>query len=718
MSKFWGIVSYEYRMSIRRWGIWLAIFAYGLLLLWEWQTEGLVAQSDWSSILELPLQLNMFLPVIVGISGADRLVRDDFIKVRELFSSTPVGSWSYIVGKYLGVLFSALTPTLLLVAILSGVMAAMGASLLLLLELGLAFLLITVPAYAFVLAFSLVCPLVMPVRVYQVLFTGYWFWGNYINPDVFPTLAGSWLTPCGKLAYVGFFNGALVSVDWGATALDATASLILMATGIAVMLALGVAWLEWHVQGVNVFGKGVSGITQRVLMGSGMAVCLLAGIYFAERYSVWLPAYWRIPVAAPKPAESRDERWQQDLDYLAQELPRLHVDAFHSASRVDFEREIAALKSKIPQLSDEVLTLEVMRVTAMVGDAHTRAVPGEETKLRFYPLQLRWIGDGFYVTRAMTATRTALYGRLVEIDGQGVTEVAARLAPWVSHDNEPGLRQRSALFLLSPELLHYLGVVGDMEAATFTFESVDGKRFALTVQPVSEAEYGDYFGNPNSDELGKGLYYRRQADEYYWFEYWEESRTVYVRYGACAQMEKLSFQAFNEQLFAFIDGHAVQRLVLDMRDNGGGDSTVLWPFEQRLKGHALNRRGALYVLVDEGVFSAAMLNVLELRTQTQAQFIGAMPASRPNHYGEVKSFRLANSGMRIDYATKYFQYTAEDGPAFVPDVVIEPTLGDLLAGKDPVLEYLRIRVLQKAREYAGFLFFRAPKRLKISFSAG
>ena len=61
----------------------------------------------------------------------------------------------------------------------------------------LAFLGINLPACAFITAFSLVCPLVIPVRVYQVLFTGYWFWGNLLSPKVIPTLNGTYLTPNG-----------------------------------------------------------------------------------------------------------------------------------------------------------------------------------------------------------------------------------------------------------------------------------------------------------------------------------------------------------------------------------------------------------------------------------------------------------------------------------------------------------------------------------------
>ncbi len=70
----------------------------------------------------------------------------------------------------------------------------------------LAFLSIAVPSHAFVVAFSLACPLIMPLRVYQVLFTGYWFWGNMLSPQAFPTISDTLLNAVGQYPLQAFFN--------------------------------------------------------------------------------------------------------------------------------------------------------------------------------------------------------------------------------------------------------------------------------------------------------------------------------------------------------------------------------------------------------------------------------------------------------------------------------------------------------------------------------
>ena len=44
------------------------------------------------------------------------------------------------------------------------------------------------------------------------------------------------------------------------------------------------------------------------------------------------------------------------------------------------------------------------------------------------------------------------------------------------------------------------------------------------------------------------------------------------------------------------------------------------------------------------------------QNDTEAIFIGEPTGGRPNHFGEVKSFNLPNSGLSVRYSTKYFRF--------------------------------------------------------------
>lgn len=261
MSQFFGLLRHEFGMSIRRPGLWIA---YGLLFLFYTVVLFLPAASGeiggeevisvgniWQYAGRFVFQFNLFLPVVGGILAADRMQRDFRLGVRELQDSAPLSRPTYVIGKYLGVLASLLLPVFLWVlAVAAGLAASGQAPWEMIYAMPVVFLVMTVPAFAFVTAFSLACPLIMPLRVYQILFTGYWFWGNFLNPDALPTINGTLLTAGGMYAYQGFFGGfpSTIPVPLEYTASDAALNLIVLALCIVSVLALLDRYLRWQAQ--------------------------------------------------------------------------------------------------------------------------------------------------------------------------------------------------------------------------------------------------------------------------------------------------------------------------------------------------------------------------------------------------------------------------------------------------------------------------------------
>jgi len=214
MSQFFGVLRHEFKMAVKRPGMWIAyavlyIF-YGFTVISPEtikESISVTIPEMWQAAGATMFYINMFMVLIGGIMAADRMQRDFRLGVRELQQSTPLRLSTYILAKYFGVLAGVIAPMFLYVIIIAVISVILGAPLVFIGIMLVAFAAMGIPAYAFVVAFSLACPLFMPVRVYQVLFVGYWFWGNYLNEDVFPTLSGTLLVPCGKLVLNGFFGG-------------------------------------------------------------------------------------------------------------------------------------------------------------------------------------------------------------------------------------------------------------------------------------------------------------------------------------------------------------------------------------------------------------------------------------------------------------------------------------------------------------------------------
>lgn len=257
MSRFFDVTRYDFNMSIRRPGFWIA---YGLLVSFyiitnlipsvDGSTDVIHPEQIWSEAGHVVFMFNIFMPLLAGILSADRMQRDFRIGMRELQRSAPLSTPVYILAKYLGVLASVLTPMFILVLVVSMLSIIIGlAPVVFLWSSLLAFLSIAVPAHAFVVAFSLACPLVIPLRVYQVLFTGYWFWGNLLSPKAFPTISDSLLNAVGQYplqAYFGMFTDTTHNVTDGFTRLEAVHNLIVLMVCIAVALFAIDRYMRWQ----------------------------------------------------------------------------------------------------------------------------------------------------------------------------------------------------------------------------------------------------------------------------------------------------------------------------------------------------------------------------------------------------------------------------------------------------------------------------------------
>jgi len=195
MSHFFGVLRHEFKMAVKRPGMWIA---YAVLYVFYSITvfapsevgEELPATTIemWQHAAMIVFYTNMFMVLLGGILAADRLQRDYRLGIRELQRSSPIGQFTYLLAKYTGVWAAVISPMFIFVMGYAVFYVARGVSPLFLAIMPVVILVMGGTAFAFVVAFSIACPLFMPVRVYQVLFVGYWFWGNYLSPEVFPTI--------------------------------------------------------------------------------------------------------------------------------------------------------------------------------------------------------------------------------------------------------------------------------------------------------------------------------------------------------------------------------------------------------------------------------------------------------------------------------------------------------------------------------------------------
>jgi C-terminal processing protease CtpA/Prc len=212
----------------------------------------------------------------------------------------------------------------------------------------------------------------------------------------------------------------------------------------------------------------------------------------------------------------------------------------------------------------------------------------------------------------------------------------------------------------------------------FTFQGDDGQQQTRSVAAEP--------GSPNVVPAFQGAppVYLDMPQRDHWFRYLADSGTLYVRYLRC--QDATGFAAFVQELASTARSAPANRVVLDLRGNGGGSTAVVQPFVDWVRSSPLNVRGRFFVIVDRGTFSSGMDAAIQLAGPTRATLVGEPTGGKPNSYGEVKTFQLGNSGLVVQYATEYFSLVPGNPPSLEPAVRIEPSFADYAAARDPVLD--------------------------------
>lgn len=193
--------------------------------------------------------------------------------------------------------------------------------------------------------------------------------------------------------------------------------------------------------------------------------------------------------------------------------------------------------------------------------------------------------------------------------------------------------------------------------------------------------------------------YHQQPDSAYWCEYLADAKTLYIQYNKCQNIGR-PFESFAKEALSCVDSHSVERVVVDLRFNVGGDSRVIKPLVDGLKSRpALSTEGHLYALIGPVTYSSGMMAAMDFKEELHAILIGEPTGGKPNSFGEVKQATLPNSNLAIYYPTKYFRPISDADPeSIMPDVAVRLTLEDFLAGRDPVLEAALSHSLQQNSE--------------------
>lgn len=380
-----------------------------------------------------------------------------------------------------------------------------------------------------------------------------------------------------------------------------------------------------------------------------------------------------LPTICSALSEDEAKSWLEDINEYHQKLQQKHINLYHHIDKEEFSAELSQLRENLQSLTTEQVVIELMRITRLINDGHTQ-FPFWGGTHSTYPFHIKQIDNKIRIVATNSRYKQYLGWEILSIDGTPTPKILELLGPIVQGvENRHSLTVNSAWHFSVAELLYGLEVTKRIDAADFTLKSDSGKTDIFQVAALSMGEEESkrdhkltldrtIFSKPiilASESIWSKWKNGFSADSQaalagsLWLSSDLKSSTAYIYFARYPSAQEMDSFAKNVQ--AHLVEHDLKHLIIDLRDNGGGDFFV----GLRLAHHlitvdTLDWKSGIYVLTSNRTYSAGMSNAAQFRSILNATIVGEPTGANPVGYQDADGFRLTNSGRYVQYSKRYF----------------------------------------------------------------
>lgn len=401
------------------------------------------------------------------------------------------------------------------------------------------------------------------------------------------------------------------------------------------------------------------------------------------------------------------DEWRSDLDFLVETVAAKHRCPFDRVSRADFMKAAATLRERLPSMGDAESMVGLARLVAMLRDGHSRLslpidpeedaqshAPTPEARaglvLRALPVKFYLFSDGLHIIEVTPESRDLLGAKVLRIGRLEAARAVEAVRPVVSYDSETWVSHMAPQFLRIPEVLSACGVLDDASAVPVEIETAGGP-VVVRLEALPRGRQPVWVTWSNFPGGTPPLFLRR-SDQPFWFEYDERDRLLFAQVNGIQDGDDETLAAFAGRLAALLDDRDVDKLVLDLRSNGGGNNYLNRALVLALAGSSqVNRYGHLFTLTGRATFSAAVSLVSALEQWTETIFVGEPAGNAPSQFGDSRKYQLPASRLTVRLSSVYWRdWSVNEKRPWVPaDLKAVPSWQDYAAGRDPALDAAR-----------------------------
>ena len=363
------------------------------------------------------------------------------------------------------------------------------------------------------------------------------------------------------------------------------------------------------------------------------------------------------------------KRYSEDLDYFLKKLQTKHIYLFHDKSLDDINKFIKNYKNKINNDLDYIYFLNcIMKFINNSKDSHSKCRFKSNKSL---PFMFKFLNNKLYIVGSNSLYSSYLYKDVISINGISIIKLIKEMRDAISYTTIGHLNSEIEANFSSVNGIRYLPSI-DSNTTNLVFKFSDGSTIELDIDKIDS--------------------YVLERENYL---YDIQNNKLILKYITCKDMD-----AMNNFIKSISKLNNYNTIILDIRGNGGGDSSINIPLIDFIK----NKNLKTIVLTDYMVYSSATF-IIDSMVNYNATFIGSEIGTTMNHYGNVSSFKLPNTDIIVNYSTKYFYYINGEFSScskrrelkkledyrfksvhFRPDILLDNDIFDIMNHRDKVME--------------------------------
>lgn len=382
------------------------------------------------------------------------------------------------------------------------------------------------------------------------------------------------------------------------------------------------------------------------------------------------------------------QSWTEDINFYKTNLEQNHIDLYNNINKVEFEQELQKLKSNLNKKTDTDVIIDLMRLTRKIGDGHTAfSLRGVETHL--FPIEIYKVNGQWRVIKTTKEYKDILGKELIAIDGKSMEQVETKVSKIAQYvENEHSKITRTAQYSMISELLYGLHITQKEFDAVFTFIDENKRRTEVTLKSINSKDYYEHVEFKSLKtvipEIEKPIDLKH---DYLWFSPITTTQAIYIKFESYPSFEEM--EIFGASVLNHINKNNIKQIVIDLRNNGGGDFFVGIFLAYYLNlADSIDWKSGVYVLTDKVTFSAATSNASQFRQILNAKIVGEPTGSNPKGYQDMGQFTLPNSGMIVTYSKRLFRFQDKVTQGVQPDVIIEYDWQSYFKGTDNMMEWI------------------------------